>query len=73
MLFLEGKTLLQCILESLQVIFQKTRSNSTLYWREGEAEKQKMLKFGSVRTILASIVVLDSLKFQKLLELQGKS
>ena len=48
MLFLEGKTLLRCILKKLQVIYQKPCSNSTLYWGEGEVEKGKMLKFGKV-------------------------
>ena len=52
MLFLEDKTLLQCILEKLPVIHKKTCNNSTLYWGEGEAENQKVMKFGEVFQLL---------------------
>jgi len=59
MLFLENKTLLRCVLYNLQIIDQKQRSKSTLYWREGGGRRGKNAEIlQSVPTILASIVVL---------------
>ena len=58
-LFLEGKTLLQFILENLEVIFQKPCSNSTLYWGQVGREEKNAEIWQSVQTILASIAVRD--------------
>ena len=50
MLFLEGKTLLQCILEKLQVICQKPHSNLKLYL--GGRDMKNTEIWQSVLTIL---------------------
>ena len=56
--FLEGKKLLRCILEKVQMICQKPCGKLTLYWGErGGREVKKAENRQIVPTILASIMV----------------